>query len=168
MSLIVEDDTGLSTAEAYISVADSETYMTNVYGASETLWTAATDAVKEQALRRATRYLDTQYDFVGTRLTIDQALEWPRSNAIEQTSNFLIIDGVHQRIKDASVELALMVINNVTLFPTTIEGGNVKSVTVGPIKKDFSEKQVNREPIFHLIDHMIRYLILSGDAIVRS
>lgn len=168
MALIIEDDTGLATAEAYISVTDADTYIVNVYGTAETLWDAATDAVKEQALRRATNYLNQHYEFVGWRLTITQALEWPRSNAVEQTSSFETIDGVHIRIKDASVELALLVINGTTLFPITTEGGNAKSIQVGPIKKEFSEKLVNREPIFHLIDNMLRYLVVSGDKIIRS
>lgn len=168
MALVVEDDTGLSDAEAYISVADSDAYVVEVYGTSQTLWDAATDAVKEQVLRQATRYLDQHYKYVGIRLTTTQALEWPRTDAQERTSTFEFIDGVHIRIKDASVELALMVINGTTLFPITVEGGNTKSVTVGPIEKVFSEKQVNREPIFHLINNLVRYLIVSGNAIIRS
>lgn len=168
MALIVEDDTGLATAEAYVSIANSEIHMTEMYGTSEALWNAASDADKEQALRRAARYIDSRYDFVGTRLNAVQALEWPRSNAIEQTSTHEIIDGVHQRVKDASVELALMVIKGITLFPVTSEGGNVKSITVGPIKKEYSEKAVNREPVFHLIDRLLRYLIFDDSAILRS
>ncbi len=168
MALIIEDDTGLSDAEAYISASDSDAYVVEVYGATQVSWEAASDATKEQALRQATRYLDQHYGYVGIRLTTTQALEWPRTAAQEQTSTFEFIDGVHIRIKDASVELALLVINGTTLFPITTEGGNTKSVTVGPIEKVFSEKQVNREPIFHLIDNLVKYLITDQDEVVRS
>lgn len=74
MSIIVEDGTGLSTAVAYVAVADADAYHTAM---GNTAWTG-TDAAKEIALRRATQYLDNRYTYRGTRLTSTQALEWPR------------------------------------------------------------------------------------------
>ena len=49
MSLIVEDGTGKSTSESYISVADASTYFA---ARAVTSWAAlATDALREAALR---------------------------------------------------------------------------------------------------------------------
>ena len=74
MSIIVEDGTGLTTAVAYVAVADADAYHTAM---GNTAWTG-TDAAKEIALRRATQYLDNRYTYRGTRLTSTQALEWPQ------------------------------------------------------------------------------------------
>jgi len=78
MALIVEDGTGLSTAESYISVADASTYFSNIGDAG---WAAlASDAIREQSLRKATTYMVSRYRFLwdGTRFVLDQALDWPR------------------------------------------------------------------------------------------
>ena len=76
MALVVEDGTGLSTAESYISVADADTYHSDRGNA---LWTG-TDAVKEEALRQATEYLDATYDWKGSISLTTQALNWPRGS----------------------------------------------------------------------------------------
>lgn len=81
MTLIVEDGTGLSTAESYISVADADARMAAL---GMTNWTDLTEAEKEQALRRATAHMEQAYrqQWKGTRLLRDQALSWPRYGVI--------------------------------------------------------------------------------------
>lgn len=79
MSLIVEDGTGKSDAESYISVADATAYHAARGNAD---WAAiATDAIREQLLRKATSYMVGQYRlrWNGYRYTDTQALDWPRA-----------------------------------------------------------------------------------------
>ena len=79
MALIVEDGTGLLTAESYISVVDFQTRAT----AEGFVYTSYSDTLIEQALRRATIYLDGKYRlrFIGYRThNRSQALEWPRQS----------------------------------------------------------------------------------------
>ena len=80
MTLIVEDGSGLSTSESYISVSDADARHTAL---GNTAWTGA-DAVKESALRRATQYMTQAYRqrWKGTRLLREQALDWPRYGVI--------------------------------------------------------------------------------------
>lgn len=77
MSLIVEDGTGISTAESYISVANADTRMTAL---GLTNWGTLSTTEKEQALRRATQHMLQAYRgrWKGTRVTSTQALDWPR------------------------------------------------------------------------------------------
>jgi hypothetical protein len=77
MSLIVEDGTGLATAESYISVADATTRQA---GLGNTNWALLTATEMEQALRRATVYMEQAYRdrWAGVRLNATQALSWPR------------------------------------------------------------------------------------------
>ena len=64
--------------DVYITVADADTYWT---ARGNTSWTGASDATKEVALVKATDYLDRTFVWRGLRLTLEQGLEWPRSDA---------------------------------------------------------------------------------------
>lgn len=77
MALVVEDGTGKSDAEAYISVADASAHLAS---RGFVLWATMSDAEKEQALRRATDYMLQVYRlrWAGVRASTTQALDWPR------------------------------------------------------------------------------------------
>lgn len=80
MSLVVESGAGLSNAESYISVADATTRHASL---GNTAWAAlADDTAREQALRRATAYMEQAYRlrWTGCRISVSQALSWPRWN----------------------------------------------------------------------------------------
>lgn len=78
MTLIVEDGTGKSDAESFASVASADAQMTAL---GITIWTSLVTEEKEQALRRATQYMEQVYRlrWHGYRTTNGQALSWPRS-----------------------------------------------------------------------------------------
>lgn len=104
--LIKEDGTGRSDANSYASAADGDAYHEgHLYG---TAWTAASVANREKALVFATRLIDAEYQFSGTRAHEAQALQWPRvdcRNADE--ANGLVPDSVVPRgVQDATCELA--------------------------------------------------------------
>lgn len=78
MAIVVEDGTAKSDAESYASVADADTYLA---ARGYTLWAnEMSEAEKEQALRRATDYMEQAYTtrWTGYRKTTTQALVWPR------------------------------------------------------------------------------------------
>lgn len=80
MALIVEDGSGLATAESYISVADATAYFALRGNAS---WaTIASDTIREQLLRQATDYMEGYYGqaWKGLRVGLTQALSWPRAD----------------------------------------------------------------------------------------
>jgi hypothetical protein len=84
MTLVVEDGTGMGTAEAYVSVATCAAYAT-----ARGLSFPTTDTTAcETALRRASAAIDNRYRtrFVGYRTNRStQALEWPRTGAYYYT-----------------------------------------------------------------------------------
>ncbi len=166
MALIVEDGTSKADAESYISVADADLHIAAFYGA-DALWDAALDASKEQALRQATRYLDNQYSFVGNRKTSTQNLDWPRYLSTSETDG-KFIDDVPDVLAQATAELALKSINGTSIFPDTAVGGNVKKIKVGTIEKEFSEKRVNNQPIFHVVDNLLKIIIAEPNQIIRA
>lgn len=77
MSINVETGTGATNSESYASVANADSYH-SLRG--NTPWATITTAQKEEALRRATDYIEQVYglSFKGIRVTREQALNWPR------------------------------------------------------------------------------------------
>lgn len=79
MALVVEDGTGLSNADSYVSINDARVEA-NALGLS--LPANTTDA--ESALRNGARYVNGfEGRFSGSRLVDDQALSFPREDSIK-------------------------------------------------------------------------------------
>lgn len=114
MAITVEDGTGLSNADSYLSVANADTYHTN-FGNSA--WTGTT-AVKEAALRKATQYLDSTYMWKGDISSTTQSLNFPRIN-IEDSQGRILDDTIPIKLKDATAELALAALSSDLVGITT-------------------------------------------------
>lgn len=80
MALEVETGTGSASAESYASVTQADTRLAAL---GMTNWATLEVAEKEQALRRATQFMEQRYrdKWKGTRLYRAQALSWPRYGA---------------------------------------------------------------------------------------
>ena len=81
LTLIKETGAGLVDANSYADVADGNAYHDGHLYASA--WTAATDAQKAVALVMASRLIDTEFQFNGTRTNAVQSLQWPRARCPE-------------------------------------------------------------------------------------
>lgn len=108
MAFTVEDGSGLSTANAYVSVASVDTHHTD---RGNTRWTDFSATDKEQAIVRATDYVDKRFGkrFRGVRQLKDQALEWPRLDAFDD-DGFLLsgsLDDIPRNLAKAIAEYAL-------------------------------------------------------------
>lgn len=127
--LIVEDGTGKADAEAYISVADADTYFEN---RGYTLWAGLSDTEKEQALRRATDYMENMYGprWKGERVSVTQALSWPRTETDYDS------DEVPHAVRRANAELAFRAAQGELMAD---QGAQVKSKTVGPIAITYAD-----------------------------
>lgn len=79
MPLIVEDGTGRTNADAYVSVAEADAY----FATRNTAWAGYTNDAREAAIRFATSWLDDTYLSLwkGFRVLESQALAWPRDNS---------------------------------------------------------------------------------------
>lgn len=110
MALTVETGTGSATADSYIAIADAVTYLDkHAASASSNVFTAATSAAQEVALRNATRSIDSMYAlrFKGSRLLGTQALQWPRVGVVTNDNYAVDSDSVPALVKNATCELAL-------------------------------------------------------------
>lgn len=137
MALVVETGSGLSTANAYVAVADVTSYASD---RNYTAWAALTTAQKEAAIIDATLYLDAHYTFLGTRVSSTQALAWPRSGASDMSEGVAISStSVPLAVKRSAMELAVKSSNGTALAPDLAHGGAIKSETVGPISVTYSD-----------------------------
>ncbi len=109
MSLIVENGTGMSTAESFCSVAFADTYHD---ARGNTVWATLTTTVKEQKLRAASDYMEQVYAqrWAGTRKIGTQALAWPRDLVEIQDAwptQYYDNNSVPVIVQNACAELAL-------------------------------------------------------------
>jgi hypothetical protein len=134
--MTVEDGTGLSTANSYASVAEADAYHTL---RGNTAWTGA-DEVKEAALIRATSYITGEYSsrWPGYRSSATQALDWPRSEALDSDGYYQ--SGVPVAVKVATIEAALLeLVTAGTLTESQDRGGAIVREKVGPIETEYSD-----------------------------
>lgn len=159
MALIVEDGTAKVDAESYISVADADIYFSNRGNA---IWAALGTTAKEQALRKATDYMEAAYGqrWKGDKYTEAQALSWPRSGA---TLNGFEIDADELPVVVARACAELAVRASADDLAAD-QGAQVTQETVGPISVSYAPgaRQGTR---YAAVDSMLAGLLLAGGAI---
>ena len=167
MALIVEDGTGKTNADSFVETADVDAYVLK-FG----LAFAGTTTEKEVACRQATRYLESVYSLriLGSRVSIDQSLSWPRVGVIDRDGFAFGSDLVPQEWKDATCEMAV-VARVETILPDLATPGdlNEKSVTVGPIsvskRWDSGQGQLK---YYRRVDLLVKRFVIASSAVVRS
>tara|TARA_R100000152_G_C6759123_1_gene183035 strand:- start:960 stop:1472 length:513 start_codon:yes stop_codon:yes gene_type:complete len=166
MALVVEDGTGLENANGYISVADADTYHTD-HSASST-WSSASTANKEKAIRLASQYLDAAYGrrWVGTRWSLDQALNWPRSYVVMYDIYVHSTAVLPDELKHATAEMALRQLSDGDLMPDITNPYNIseEEVQAGSVSSRTKyagggKSQIKR---YRLVDNILRPLLRSG------
>ena len=105
LTLIKETGAGLVDANSYAAVADGDAYHDGHLYASA--WTAASADQKAVALVMASRLIDAEYQFGGTRAVATQSLQWPRRQCrIPDDDNDLAEIMVPKAVLQATCELA--------------------------------------------------------------
>jgi hypothetical protein len=160
MAFTVEDGTGVTGANSYLSVADADTYWADRANASSpdgTAWSGASTADKEGALVEASQYLDANFQWVWnnpprwqgwinplgpleayTPLKSDgQGLQWPRRAAYDEET-YVLQDGVPQKVKDATAELAIYALDG-RLMSSRDRGGMIKREQVGNLEVEYMD-----------------------------
>lgn len=155
MSLTIEDGSGKSNADSYISSADASSYLASLYGADEAFAVLADSDAKDAILRRACVYIETVYGprFSGYQLTKAQALSWPRFGAALINGFFnpspgygpmgaggfyLASDEIPVQLGRAQAELARRINAGTDPRPDLERGGGVQSETVDVISVTYA------------------------------
>lgn len=161
MALIVETGAGLPNADSFISVEDADTYFA---ARGITLWGTLLTEEKEQALRRATDFMERRYgaQWAGQRLTLAQALSWPRVGVVYQ-GWALPSDAVPQQVVKACAEFGFRAAGG-ELDPDL--GAQVKSETVGPISTTYADG-ARQQVKYQAIDAMLGSLVTGAGNMVK-
>lgn len=164
---------GSPTADSYITLADADAWHA---ARGNTLWATMMDVEREQALRRATDYIEQVYGirWAGFRNSTTQTLSWPRSlvpmkdaAGYGQWQAYWPTDAVPDLVRHAAALLAFKA-GAADLAPDL--GAPVASKTVGPIAVTYHQgtRQTTK---FRAIDDMLAPLLKGGGStmtIVRA
>ena len=138
MALIVEDGTGRSDAESYVALSDADAYA----AARGLTFPISPTAPAEQALRRATEWIDGAYRtrFPGFRKQLRvQALEWPRRGAYDIHGYPIGENELPRELKAATIEAAVRELASPGVLTPDVTPGKLKSsVTVDSISVTYA------------------------------
>jgi len=178
LTLIKEDGTGKADANSYASVADGDAYHDGHLYA--TAWTGASVDQKAVALVMASRLIDAEFQFNGTRTTAGQSLQWPRAMCPEPDNvhvpisallpipcNYVEYDMVPKAIVQATCETArALLIEDRTANPL---GEGLKFTGLGGNQTSFDKS--DRRPVIPYVAQamLVKYgaLILAKSGSVR-
>jgi hypothetical protein len=104
LTIVVETGSASASSNSYASVQNARDYsLRHLYASG---LQNANQETLEAALVWATRVLDEQVSWKGTRNSIDQALEWPRIGVYDKNGFLYDNDEIPQWLIDATCELA--------------------------------------------------------------
>jgi hypothetical protein len=171
MALVVEDGTGLTTANAYIDVD----FATDYHGLRcNDAWGGPTVEL-EAAIIRATEWLDRHYDFQGARVVVGdsgspsvlpQALAWPREGATHSDGIAVPSDAVPVEVQNATAELALVSLA-VPLDPESTDGRvSRRDESIGSVRiaEDFASAGTTGAPEIPIVTSILRPLLAAGSS----
>lgn len=168
MALTVEDGTGKSDADSYISLADADAY--NQANGNDEKFRELTSDQREEKLRLATKALDLEYDgkWKGTRRKATQVLEWPRCGVSDPDGHDVSESTIPQRIKDATVELAIGLANGSELHAVKTDRSLIKKERskLGDLEEEVEYggggKSNADSPSFPKVKRIVRRYLVGG------
>lgn len=170
MAFVVEDETGLADANAYITVQEYKDYHAD-RGNS----TSGTATALQQAIVKATDYMEQRWgqSFLGNKeFKETQALSFPRINLFDRDG--VLVVGLPTKLKNACAEYAALALTQ-ALFLTVPPDATGLQVTleknkVGPIEieKRFDAGEVTSNTVkYPEADKWLAEYILTGGHAIR-
>lgn len=140
MTLVVETGAGLAAANTYATRADATAHHALIGNAA---WAALTDAQKDAALVRASRFLDASYRWAGKIATEAQALGWPRSGCEDRHGRDIAADALPRAVFEATCEAALVLARGEGIGATATGqefGGPIIRTKAGSVEVEFADR----------------------------
>lgn len=136
VTLIVEDGTGRSDANAAISLETFKTYCDD-RGKD---YSAYSDTLLNQAIIRASAFLVNAFVWAGNKVNRrDQKMAFPRYGVQDREGWFLTLDEIPHEYTDACCELTFAeAVTPGTLTPSVIPSDQVRVEQIGPIRVEYA------------------------------
>jgi len=176
MPFTVEDGTGITDANSYTDVAFADAYFLDRGNAA---WAAALTAAKEQALIKATDYIELRFkDRWKGMLSIDATtLSFPRNYMYDRKGELIdfTVDGIPTDIQKATCEYAYRALTSDLLpDPTVSDSGQAVKRTfdkVGPIETEIEYEGAAARPDlirpYPTADKLLLYWITGVGGVIR-
>jgi hypothetical protein len=150
----LEDGTGIQDANAYVDTSYVEGYL---MGERLARFTALTENEKEAAIIAGSQLVDISYDWIGNRKSLEQGLNWPRTEA--ELHGF-IVEGIPTAVKKATCEAVYLSMTEESLYNNEndreIQSEQVDVIKVSYVNpKDMVKETVTR---FEILDKILRGL----------
>lgn len=151
-TFIVEDGTGKSNANALITVLEADQIMENYSSSADWSGVEGTEqekqAAKETAIREATRFMNVEYQWKGYRTYLVQALQWPRVYCYDDEGNYIDMNTIPDKIKEACAYLALKVAEGRILLEDLENAQKVKRTkdVIGPLTEEIEYAGAGEDP----------------------
>ena len=105
ITFVVENGTGLTNATSYVSVDEADDLaVLNIHNSDA--WLTLPVDKKRNLLIYASRVLDSRTTWNGERVSLTQALEWPRKEVTDRYGNAVSTSAVPYNVRWAVVEFA--------------------------------------------------------------
>lgn len=147
MALIVEDGTGRADADSLVSLEEADVYHAQLGNAGWESQSGVSDSeeLKEQALRRASRFISDSFKFKGyPKNGRTQNLAWPRFYVDDDEDYSIPSNEIPREIKRAVYEVALVELENPgAMYPVVTQTDRVKREKVGPLEVEYLNNQTD-------------------------
>lgn len=136
MAIVVEDGTGVVTANAYVAVAEvDEILSVNIHSK----WSLIADATtKEKLIRWATRILDERVRWYGKKTHTTSGLAWPRTQVRDRENELIEDNVIPLAVRIATAELADHLISGDPETANT--GSNITDIQVDVVMLKFDAR----------------------------
>lgn len=147
-TLIVEDGSIVANANAFVDLSYFATYC----GDRGLDVSAYTDTQKEQAIIRATDFLNESLPWAGLKVRErnhqlgEQPMSWPRTYLVDEKGFDVLDNVVPEEVKKASCELAFYELGNPrSMAATYTPHSRQKAVRLGPISVTYETSNTRAE-----------------------
>ena len=157
--ITAETGTASATSDSLASIDDALAYHA---ARGNSTWATITTTQQEQALRRATDYMEAVYSqrWQGSRVNGTQALSWPRVGVT--VNDYYVLPGIVPRpVVNACAELALKAAAGELLSDSTQQKIRTK---VGEIEVEY-DKYSPQSPQFLMIESLLRPYLCNASGI---
>ena len=182
MALTVETGSGSANSDAYVTVAETDSYVTD-YIRGHSTWSSLSTANKERAIREATQSVDLLWGsrFIGYRSNEDQALEFPRTAGYDADGYAIAGNEIPTKLKHAVAELAWKHANDSGPSTTTGDSTGIiadyatesnvieENVEAGSVKSHTKYAGIKQQAVyFKKVELILRKLIHPPGQISRA
>lgn len=158
----VEDGSSKSDADSYASESDADTYFDD---RNESDWSSLGQDKKSAALRKATSFLDSHFDWKGEVADEGQALDWPRDDVTNDEDIDIPDDVVPEPVKTACMELAYFEAVIGELAPYQ-KSGETKRIAAGSVEVEYADNDEPKQSISR-VTNILDGLTIGGQNTAR-